>query len=151
LELINLSEKIFIGADHGGYQTKQELIPFLTSLGYEIVDMGTHNEDSIDYPDVAKEVAEKVAENETLGILICGTGIGMAIAANKVKGIRAASIRDTYSAKMLRKHNNGNILCLGGRVVGIEMQKELVKAFLGSTFDGGRHQRRVNKIIDIEN
>ncbi len=146
-----MSRKIFIGSDHGGYQTKQELVPFLANLGYEVIDMGTHSENSIDYPDVAKEVAMKVVENQSLGILICGTGIGMAIAANKVEGIRAASIRDTYSAKMLRRHNDGNILCLGGRVLGIELQKELVKSFLDSTFDGGRHQRRVNKIINIEN
>lgn len=146
-----MSKKIFIGADHGGYQTKQELIPFLAELGCEIVDMGTHSEESVDYPDIAKNVSIEVVKNEALGILICGTGIGMAIAANKVKGIRAASIRDTYSAKMLRRHNDGNILCLGGRVVGIEMQKELIKAFLNVEFDGGRHQRRVNKIINIEN
>ncbi|MFP4456109.1 MAG: ribose 5-phosphate isomerase B [Clostridia bacterium] len=146
-----MSKKIFIGADHGGYQTKQELIPFLAELGYEIVDMGTHSEKSVDYPDIAKNVSIEVIKSEALGILICGTGIGMAIAANKVKGVRAASIRDAYSAKMLRRHNDGNILCLGGRVVGIEMQKELVKAFLNAEFDGGRHQRRVNKIINIEN
>ena len=146
-----MSKKIFIGADHGGYQTKQELMPFLVELGYEIIDMGTHSEKSVDYPDIAKKLSLEVVEDKSLGILICGTGIGMAIAANKVRGIRAASIRDTYSAKMLRRHNDGNILCLGGRVVGIEVQKELVKAFLSVEFDGGRHQRRVNKIKDIEN
>lgn len=145
-----MSQKIFIGADHGGYQTKQKLIPFVTELGYEVIDLGTHDETSVDYPDIALKVAKEVVANKALGILICGTGIGMSIAANKVKGIRAASVSDVYSAKMFKHHNDGNVLCLGGRVLGIEMHKILIETFLASEFLGGRHQRRVNKIIDIK-
>jgi ribose 5-phosphate isomerase B len=144
-------KKIYIGADHGGFNTKEDIIPLLTELGYEVVDVGTYDEESVDYPDYAKKVADQVVSDRALGILICGTGVGMAIAANKVKGVRAANISDVFSAKMLRAHNNGNILCLGARTVGPELHKEIIRAFLGTEFEGSRHERRVNKIVALEN
>ncbi len=143
--------KIYIGADHGGFELKEQIIGYLTDLGYEVKDVGVFNTESVDYPDYANEVAQKVIVDNCLGILICGTGVGMAIAANKIKGIRAANISDVFSAKMLRAHNNGNILCLGARTVGLELHKEIVNAFLSADFEGDRHQRRVDKIVALEN
>lgn len=141
-------ETIAIGSDHGGFEYKEEIIKHLKEKGYEnIIDCGTYSKDSCDYPIIAKEVAKKVVSKEAdKGILICGTGIGMSIAANKVKGIRAALCGDTFSARATRAHNNSNILCLGERVIGIELAFDIVDIWLKTDFEGGRHQRRIDEI-----
>ncbi len=143
---------LFIASDHGGYSLKQEVIAHLQKEGIDVHDLGTENgTDSVDYPDYASKVAEEIAENpENRGILICGTGIGISIAANKHKGIRAALCNDVYSAKMSRLHNDANILVLGGRVIGPGIAIEIVKVWLATDFEGERHLRRVNKIHSIE-
>ncbi|RQD70750.1 MAG: ribose 5-phosphate isomerase B [Tindallia sp. MSAO_Bac2] len=144
--------KIAIGSDHGGYGLKEIIYRHLKDKGVDITDYGTHNEDSVDYPDYAERVAEAVAaEKYDFGILICGTGIGMSIAANKVKGIRCALVSDCFSARATRLHNDSNILALGGRVLGPGLALEIVDVWLGNEFEAGRHQRRVDKITDIEN
>ena len=144
--------KIVIGCDHGGFELKTHVIKYLKEQGIELFDFGTYTEDSCDYPDVAEKVAKAVANGEyEKGILICGTGIGISIAANKVDGIRAALCGDVYSAKMTRKHNDANILALGGRVVSIEKGLKLVDIFLNTPFEGGRHQQRIDMITAIEN
>lgn len=143
--------KIGIGADHGGYDLKIKIIDFLKEKNIEVQDFGTNGSEGVDYADYAKPVAEAIINKEIdLGILICGTGIGMSLAANKVKGIRAACVSDSFSAKMARAHNDANILCFGARVIGDEVAKELVGIFISQEFEGGRHQRRVDKIMDIE-
>lgn len=140
-----------IGSDHGGYELKQYVIKFLTEKGIALKDYGCFSEESVDYPDIAKEVCTAVTAGECeKGILICGTGIGISIAANKMKGIRAALCSDVYSAKMTRLHNDANILCLGGRVVGRELAFMIVDTFLEEKFEGGRHQNRLNKIQELE-
>ncbi len=142
---------IAIGCDHGGFALKQDIINYLKELEYDFKDMGTYDENSVDYPDIAKKVCKEVTDgNASCGILVCGTGIGMNICANKIKGIRAAQCSDTYSAMMTRRHNNSNVLTLGGRIIGPELAKEIVKAFLNSEFEGGRHQRRVDMICELE-
>lgn len=144
--------RIAIGADHAGYALKEVLIAHLRERGVEVVDFGTHGTDSVDYPDYARAVAEAVARGEAdYGVLICGTGVGMAITANKVPGIRAAAVSDVYSAKMSRAHNDANILCLGGRVVGPGLAIEILEAWLHTPFEGGRHARRLEKIRRMEN
>lgn len=144
-------ERIAIGADHAGRSLKEEIVAFLRETGYPVEDMGTHGDESVDYPDYALSVARAVATGAAdLGILICGTGIGMSIAANKVRGIRAAVATDCYMARMAREHNDANILCLGGRVVGPGLALEIVQTFLQSRFAGGRHARRVEKIRAAE-
>ena len=143
--------KIAIGCDHGGLNLKNEIIKHLSSKNIETKDFGTYTSESCDYPDIAKEVAEKVAEKEfDFGILVCGTGVGISIAANKVPGIRAALCHDTFSAHATREHNNANILTLGERVVGVGLGLDIVDTFLNSTFQGDRHQRRIDKITEIE-
>lgn len=143
---------IAIGCDHGGFQLKGEIIKFLDENGYEYNDVGTYDEASVDYPDIAKRVCNLIIGGSCdKGILICGTGIGMNICANKFKGIRAAQCHDTFSAKMTRQHNNSNVLTMGGRVIGPELAKEVVREFLTNEFLGGRHETRVNKITEIEN
>ena len=143
--------KIAIGADHAGYAAKEEVMGWLRDWGHEVDDLGTHGPDPVDYPLYAVRVAAQVAgRRDDLGILVCGSGIGVCIAANKVPGIRAAYVTDTYSAKMSRAHNDANVLCLGARVTGPELMKELVSAFLASSFEGGRHQRRIEQIEKIE-
>ena len=143
--------QLVIGSDHGGYQLKEKLKDLLDELGVEYKDFGVDSLESVDYPDYGRQVAQAVAEGSyQRGILICGTGIGMSITANKVKGIRAALCHDVYSARMTRKHNNSNVLTLGARVIGIDLAKEIVKAWLEEDFDGGRHQRRIDKISDLE-
>lgn len=145
------SMKIAIGSDHGGFELKEIVKKELESQNIEFMDFGTNNNESVDYPDYGKKVAEKVAEGEfDRGIVICGTGIGISIAANKVKGIRCALCGDTYSAKMAMEHNNSNVLALGARVIGIDLAKEIVDTWLKASFQGGRHERRVNKIMMIE-
>lgn len=139
--------KIAIGNDHAGVEFKNKIMQELRSKGYEVVNVGTDTLDSVDYPDVAKEVSEKVINGEVnFGILICGTGIGISIAANKIKGIRAALCHNEYIAKQARLHNDANILALGARVIGDELGKAIVKTFLNTEFEGGRHARRVSKI-----
>ena len=143
--------KIALGADHGGFELKEEIKKHLEGKGYEVKDFGTHSIDSCDYPDYALPVAEAVARKEfDLGILICGTGIGIGIAANKVPGIRAALCSDTFSAHATRQHNNANILTMGERVVGKGLAIDIVKTFLNAKFEGGRHSTRIDKITDIE-
>lgn len=144
--------KIALGSDHAGLKLKKEIIEHLKGKDIEFKDLGTDTEESCDYPDYAKKVAIQVADkNYDLGILICGTGIGISIAANKVPGIRAALCSDTFSAHASREHNNANILALGERVVGVGLALDIVDTFLNSEFQGGRHQRRVDKISNIEN
>ena len=139
--------KIAIGADHGGYSLKEILIEDLKSSGYDLEDLGTYSTDSVDYPDFSQKVCNQVTQGQAdLGILICGTGIGMSIAANKHQGIRAALCGDVYSAKLTRQHNNSNVLCLGARVIGDELAKMIVHTWLDAEFEGGRHQGRIDKL-----
>lgn len=143
--------KIAIAADHGGFEIKDSMVEYIKSLGNEVLDLGTNSADSVDYPDYAKKVCEEIQKgNSDLGILICGTGIGMSLAANKFEGIRAACVSDVYSAKMSRNHNNANVLCIGARVIGDEVAKLIIKTFLENEFQAGRHQRRVDKIMAFE-
>ena len=145
--------KIAIGCDHGAFRLKNEIIEFLKSEkeNYEIKDFGTYSEDSCDYPDIALPVAEAVANKEfDFGILVCGTGIGIGISANKVPGIRAALCSDTFSAHATREHNDANILTMGQRVVGTGLAIDIVKTFLTTKFEGGRHIKRIEKITEIE-
>lgn len=144
--------KIAIGADHGGFELKEGLKTYLDEINVSYIDCGTYSTDSVDYPDIAKATCDKVVSGECeLAILVCGTGIGISIAANKVKGIRCCACSESFSAKMCRIHNNANVLALGGRVIGIETAKELVNAFLANEFEGGRHEKRVEKIMALEN
>lgn len=143
--------KIAIGSDHGGFRLKGEIIKHLKEKGIETKDFGTNDETSCDYPDFALRVAEAVKDKECdMGILVCGTGIGISIAANKVPGIRAALCGDTFSAHACREHNNANILALGERVTGSGLALDIVDTFLNAKFEGDRHLRRINKIADIE-
>ena len=143
---------IGIGSDHGGFELKGYIIEYLKGQGIEVKDFGTYSEDSVDYPDCAAPVCKAVQSSEIeKGILICGTGIGISIAANKHKGIRAALCSDVYSAKMSRQHNNAQILCLGGRVTGRELAYMIVDTWLNTEFEGGRHEKRVEKIHLAEN
>jgi ribose 5-phosphate isomerase B len=140
-----------IGSDHGGLDVKTALKNYLAQRGSAVADVGTDNHDSVDYPAFGLKVAEMVAGGTAeRGILICGTGIGMSIAANKVPGIRAALVTDPFMARMAREHNNANILVLGGRVVNEQQARELVGAWLNASFEGGRHQGRLDLISDIE-
>jgi ribose 5-phosphate isomerase B len=143
--------KIILGSDHGGFALKQELREHLAHWGWEVEDIGCSTSQSVDYPDFAAAVAKKVAAGEApFGLLVCGTGIGMCIAANKVRGVRAALCQETYSARMARAHNNANVLCIGGRVIGPELAREVLAAFLEASFEGERHQRRLEKISSME-
>ncbi len=142
---------IALGADHGGYRLKEAIKKYLDSEKVEYTDFGTNSEESVDYAPIAAKVAHFIADgNADKGILCCGTGIGMSMAANKVKGIRAAVCADAYCAEITRHHNNANILCLGGRVINEEQAVEFSKLFLNTPFDGGRHQRRIDEIAAIE-
>ncbi len=141
-----------IGCDHGGFELKNHIINHLKEIGVDCKDFGCYDEQSVDYPDIAKTVGEAVVSGECEnGILICGTGIGISIAANKIKGVRAALCSDVYSAKMTKQHNNANIICLGGRVCGRELAFMIVDEWLGAEFLGGRHQNRIDKIHALEN
>ncbi|HBA71402.1 MAG: ribose 5-phosphate isomerase B [Geobacteraceae bacterium GWC2_55_20] len=142
---------IVIGSDHGGLNLKTALNSYLTRRGYEVTDAGTDSDASVDYPDFGQKVAEAVIAGQAeLGILICGTGIGMSIAANKIPGIRAALVTDVFMARMAREHNNANILVLGGRVLDEQKACDLVGAWLDASFEGGRHQNRLDKITSLE-
>ncbi|KXH83976.1 ribose 5-phosphate isomerase B [Sporosarcina sp. HYO08] len=143
--------KIAISSDHGGNHLRREIVQLLSELGVEFVDLGPDSDDSVDYPDYAGAVANGVASgNYDRGILICGTGIGMSIAANKVKGIRCALVHDVFSAKATRNHNDSNVLAMGERVIGAGLAREIVKAWLSEPFEGGRHERRVGKVMELE-
>lgn len=143
--------KIALGFDHGGVIYKDELISYLNKNGFTYEDFGTYTTESCDYPDYAEKVAKAVASGEfDRGILICGTGIGMSIAANKVKGIRASCANDIYSAKMTRVHNDSNILTMGARVIGLSTMLEIVDVYLHTDYIGNYHQRRLDKIADME-
>lgn len=143
--------KIAIGADHAGFELKEKIKQHLIEKGYDVDDNGTTSNQSVDYPDYAKKVGEEVARKQAdLGVLVCGTGIGMALAANKVHGIRAANVTSEFEAQMLREHNDGNIITLGARVLDDKTAANLVDKFLATKFAGGRHQERVDKIMDIE-
>ncbi len=143
--------RIALGSDHGGINLKRSVIEYLISEGHEIKDFGTDSSDSCDYPDYALPVAESVVAKEfDFGILICGTGIGISIAANKVSGVRAALCHNTFSAHATREHNNANILAMGERVVGTGLALDIVKTFINTEFEGGRHQTRIDKISQIE-
>lgn len=136
-----------IGCDHGGFELKNHIKEHLENRGIEFKDFGTFDEASCDYPDIAQAVCESIKNGESdKGILVCGTGIGMSISANKVKGIRAAHVTDVYSAKMTKMHNNSNVICLGGRVTGRELAFMIVDTWLDTEFAGGRHQARIDKI-----
>jgi ribose 5-phosphate isomerase B len=143
--------KITIASDHGGLELKQELVKFLKEKKIEVTDLGVHSQDSVDYPDYAAQVAQVVSEGKTdSGILVCGTGIGMSIAANKFKNVRAAVVFDEFTAKMSKEHNNANVLCIGGRVCKPDLAKKMVAVWLTTKFAGGRHERRVNKISELD-
>jgi ribose 5-phosphate isomerase B len=143
--------KIALGADHAGFELKDRIKQHLSGRGFEVQDEGTNSGESVDYPDFAKKVAEDVtAERATLGILVCGTGIGMAISANKVPGIRAANCDTVFEAQMSREHNDANVLTLGARVVEAQAAVEIVDTWLNTKFAGGRHQRRLDKIHELE-
>ena len=143
--------RIAAGSDHAGLVLKQALIAHLEALGHEVEDVGTHSKDSCDYPDFAAGVTNKVtAGDASWGLLVCGTGVGMSMAANKVAGIRAAVVSEPFSAAATRQHNNANVLCLGERVIGRWQACRIVDAWLGADFEGGRHQRRIDKIHVLE-
>ena len=143
--------KIGIGNDHSAVEMKQEVVKYLQELGYEVVNYGTDTTESCHYPIYGEKVARAVVAGEVdLGILICGTGVGLSLAANKVKGIRAVVCSEPYSAKLSRQHNNTNILAFGARVIGVEMAKMIIDEWLNAEFQGGRHQDRVNMIMAIE-
>lgn len=141
-----MENKVIIGSDHGGYRLKKEIIEHLNTLGYEVVDLGCYSSDSCDYPPIAQSVAEEVLANKGRGILVCGTGIGMSIAANRYKGIRASHCTDTFTARMTRMHNDSNILCLGERITGTGLALDIVDIWLNTEFEGGRHQKRIDMI-----
>jgi ribose 5-phosphate isomerase B len=141
---------IALGADHAGWQLKEEIKAWLLDRNAELLDVGTHSPDPVDYPDYAEQVAEAVAAGKVArGVLVCGTGIGMAMAANKVPGVRAAFCPDLFTARMSREHNDANVLALGGRLTGRELALEIVEMWLRADFQGGRHARRVGKLIEI--
>ncbi|MDT2044865.1 ribose 5-phosphate isomerase B [Priestia aryabhattai] len=143
--------KVAIASDHGGINIRKEIMQLMEELNIEYIDFGCECSDSVDYPDYAIPVAEKVAGGEVdKGILICGTGIGMSIAANKVKGVRCALVHDTFSAKATREHNDTNVLAMGERVIGPGLARDIAKIWLTTSFEGGRHENRVNKIKAYE-
>lgn len=143
--------KIGIGSDHGGFELKEDIKEYLTSKNIEFIDYGTNSLESVDYPDYGRAVAKSVMAGEVdKGIVICGTGIGISLAANKVRGIRCALCSETFSARMSRAHNNANMLAMGGRVIGKGIAFDIVEAFIETEFEGGRHEKRVEKIGEID-
>jgi ribose 5-phosphate isomerase B len=143
--------RIAVGSDHAGFPIKEIVRKYLESAGYQVSDLGTSSEESVDYPDYGKAVGERVVSKQAdLGIAVCGTGIGISIAANKVPGIRAALAHDVHTARLAREHNDANVLALGGRIVTGEAAIEMVQTFLTTAYLGGRHQRRLDKITTIE-
>ena len=143
--------RISIGSDHRGVDVKRQIFDLLRQLGHEAMDAGTQSEESVDYPDIAAEVGRRVSQSESdRGILICGTGIGMAIVANKFPGVRAAPCHDDLTAEMSRRHNDLNVLCLSADLLGVKLIDHMVEIWLSTEFDGGRHTRRVNKISELD-
>jgi len=143
--------KIALGADHAGFPLKRKVREYLLSKGYEVEDHGTDSSESVDYPDFAESVATRVAEKAVnFGVVVCGTGVGVAMAANKVPGIRAAACTETITASLAREHNNANVLALGGRVVDEATARKIIDTFLSTPFTGGRHERRIKKIDEID-
>ncbi len=144
--------RIAIAADHGGFEQKQQLAGFIADeLGHEVEDMGTDSTESVDYPDFAEKVARAVSSGEAdFGVLVCGTGIGLAVAADKVAGVRASSITSVDFARLFRQHNNGNVVCLSGRFVDLAVNEDIVRTFIETPFEGGRHAVRVAKIAALE-
>lgn len=146
-----MKKKIAIGSDHAGFALKEKIKKWLQEQGYAVSDFGCFSAESCDYPDFAEKVAKEVAKDRnTIGILFCGTGIGMCIAANKIKGIHAALIHNEFTGKSAKEHNNANIICLGARVINFATAKKAISAFLNAEFQGGRHSRRVKKIKRLE-
>lgn len=146
-----MAEKVVAASDHAGLHLRAEAVRIAREKGFDVEDLGPFGADAVDYPDFAKRAAEAVASGRArYGILVCGTGIGMSIAANKVKGVRAATCRSEYEARMARAHNDANILCMGERVTGLGVGGAIVAEFLGQPFEGGRHERRVRKISEME-
>jgi ribose 5-phosphate isomerase B len=146
-----MADRIVLGSDHAGLALRGEAVRVARAAGFDVEDLGPSPGESVDYPDFARRVAEAVGAGKArLGVLVCGTGIGMSIAANKVKGVRAAHCTSEYEARMARAHNDANVLCLGERVVGLGLGAAIVEAFLRQAFEGGRHQRRVDKINDLD-
>lgn len=142
--------KVVIACDHGGFELKETVKEHLIKKGYSVIDIGTNNTESVDYPDYGKKAGEMVADNTAkMGIVICGTGIGISIAANKVDGIRCALCTNEYMAKMSRQHNNANMLALGNRVIGKDLALSIVDVWMNTEFEGGRHEKRVNKLMEI--
>ncbi len=142
---------IALGCDHGGFDLKKCVMEHLSQAGYTVIDCGCNSRESVDYPVYADAVCKEITDGQAdLGILICGTGLGMSIAANKHKGIRAAACENTFSARMTREHNNANILCLGARVIGPGLAMDMIDLFLTTEFAGGRHQRRVDMLSELE-
>lgn len=143
--------KWYLGADHAGYRLKDELAEHLRQLGDDVIDVGTNGPASVDYPDFGEEVARRVAQaQDGFGLIVCGSGIGVSIVANKVPGVRAARVTDTYSARLSREHNDANVLCLGERVTGPGVAEDIVRTFRETPFAAGRHQRRVDKIAALD-
>ena len=143
--------RISVGSDHAGFELKEKLEAHLKALGHDVIDVGTHNSDSVDYPDLAAKVGTAVASGEAeRGVLVCGSGIGVAIAANKIEGVRAANVYDPEMAKMSRLHNDANVVTMGGRYLPDDTAQEIVDTFIATAFEGGRHQRRVDKISALE-
>lgn len=144
--------RIAIGNDHTAVDLKNTIVDYLTELGYDVINLGTDSRESCDYPVYGEKVGRAVADGQAdLGIAICGTGVGISLAANKVKGVRACVCSEPYTAKLSRMHNNSNVLAFGARVVGDELAKMIVKEWLDAEFEGGRHQRRVDMLMEIEN
>ncbi len=138
--------KVIIGSDHGGFELKEKIVSYLKAKEVDVQDEGTYSKDSVDYPDIAKKVCDRALCDNAYGIVICGTGIGISISANKHRGIRCALCSNEYSARMAREHNNANVLALGARVIGEELAYSIIDVFLSSDFTFGRHELRVNKI-----
>ncbi len=146
-----MAERLVAGSDHAGLALRAEAVKVAKELGFEVEDVGPFSGESVDYPDYARQVGEAVASGRArLGVLVCGTGIGMSIAANKVKGVRAAHCTTEYEARMARAHNDANVLCVGERVIGLGLGAAVVRAFLETPFEGGRHARRIEKMTKIE-
>jgi ribose 5-phosphate isomerase B len=142
-----MAEIVAVAADHGGYELKSVLLPELRALGFDVLDLGTNSLDSVDYPDFAERVAQAIEAGKAIfGVLICGTGIGMSIAANRHRKIRAALCHDVTTARLARQHNDANVLTMGGRVLGTETAKDCLKTFFSTSFEGGRHARRIAKL-----
>ena len=147
-----MAKPIALAADHGGFELKEAVKAHLKELGLEYIDFGTHSTDSVDYPDMAVPACDAVVSGEcSKALLFCGTGVGISMAANKIKGIRACCCSDSFSGEYPRRHNDANALCMGGRVVGPGLACQLVDLFLNTEFEGGRHQRRIDKLTALEN